>query len=393
MVIRRIKGKYYVYSEEGKVLSRAYNTKEEAEERLKEIEIFKRMKQQTDQVDISHLDFEINDDNIIIYNVPIAAELVQQYDDGFAYKPVEQIMNIEVDQVPLTIVNSKPAHPSKYLSDMTTRERADVTVGFMSEPSRPKENKKNKRYADFVIHRTPKTKALEGKLKIGESVDTSIGFNFEQLDNSGTFNGMKYDYIQSNIKLDHNAILIDAVGNKGTGRAPNPIAGIGADSSDKLNTEETKMVNDENKQKIDELTSANVKLTEERTAVDSKVVELTKRNDEFIAKVADLEKNMSSIKAESDSLKLEIGEYRKERQSRIDEARRFISEKYPEMSELFKGCDEKALLTQYDSLIKVSSKTQHTIGADMMGTSKNRVDVDKALSNYSKDLNSRIGKA
>jgi len=104
----------------------------------------------------------------------------------------------------------------------------------MTEPSRPKpgQDQKPKRYADYVIHRIPKTKELEDAIKSNKTIDTSIGFTFDQLDHKGEFNGQEYDYIQTDIQLDHNHILMDAQGRMGRGRAPYPIAGIGADAND-----------------------------------------------------------------------------------------------------------------------------------------------------------------
>jgi len=44
-MIRKVMGKYYVFSEKGKRLSKAYDTKAEAEKRLRQIEYFKYKKQ------------------------------------------------------------------------------------------------------------------------------------------------------------------------------------------------------------------------------------------------------------------------------------------------------------------------------------------------------------
>ena len=43
-MIRKVGGKYYVYSERGKKLSRGYKTKAAARHRLREIEYFKHKK-------------------------------------------------------------------------------------------------------------------------------------------------------------------------------------------------------------------------------------------------------------------------------------------------------------------------------------------------------------
>ena len=43
-MIRKVSGGYKVYSESGKPLSKTYQTKSQAQERLREIEYFKRKK-------------------------------------------------------------------------------------------------------------------------------------------------------------------------------------------------------------------------------------------------------------------------------------------------------------------------------------------------------------
>ena len=43
-MIRRVDGKYYVYSEKGKKLSRGYKSRDAAKNRLREIEYFKHKK-------------------------------------------------------------------------------------------------------------------------------------------------------------------------------------------------------------------------------------------------------------------------------------------------------------------------------------------------------------
>lgn len=43
-MVRKVSGGWKVYSEKGKPLSRTYSTKEQAQERLREIEYYKRKK-------------------------------------------------------------------------------------------------------------------------------------------------------------------------------------------------------------------------------------------------------------------------------------------------------------------------------------------------------------
>lgn len=43
-MVRKVAGKWYVYSDSGKRLSRGYTSRADAEKRLREIEMFKHMK-------------------------------------------------------------------------------------------------------------------------------------------------------------------------------------------------------------------------------------------------------------------------------------------------------------------------------------------------------------
>jgi len=176
------------------------------------------------------IDYEENADTFVIYNVPILAEMVQTYEDGYAYKKADEILKVNVDQIPLTLVEDEPTHPEAIVNSNTYGKR-NVIVGYMSEPVRAKDKKSlTKRYADFVLYNTPKIQALKDEYIAGNYVDTSVGFEFNKDVTPGEFLDQKYDYIQRDIKLDHNAILIDIYGNKGIGRMPSPIGGIGADS-------------------------------------------------------------------------------------------------------------------------------------------------------------------
>ena len=406
-MIKNIENLYFIFGKNGEKLSEGYKTKREAEKRLKQIEFFKRknMKQRIkiqDSINLSKIDFEITDDNIIIYNVPIAAEIVQEYDDGFAFKPFSEISKIQVDQIPLTIVNYEPNHPKKHLEDMTSKERSDVVVGFMAEPSKlTKEKKDNKkRYADFVIHKTPKTKSLELKLEKGESIDTSIGFTYEQINSPGEYNGLKYDYIQSDIQLDHNALLIDIMGNTGIGRAPNPIAGIGADSKKKRNNgRDIIMTGDE----INQLKKENDDLEKNNKMLQKKLDEAEQKIEsaEDKAKLAeeiktDIDNQFKKIKSQDEDLKKKINdlkkeltEYHDERQLRIDEAKQFMSKAYPAMNIILESCDSKILLKQYDEFHKNKPKSRD-IGADMMRTPDfDTAKADKTFQNYTHNFGKR----
>lgn len=331
----------------------------------------------------SNFQFDLNDDNLVIYNVPVIAQMVQEYDDGFAFKPEDVIKQVKVEQIPLTLVSDSPSHPDAHLDELETEGKARVIVGFMTEPSKPRVGQSNmpKRYADFVIQRTPKTKALIDNVTNKKSIDTSIGFKFDKLNIAGMFNGKPYDYIQSNIKLDHNALLIDATGRQGVGKMPNPIGGIGADSDDKkiIDTEVSTMSEQDLQKQIDELKKekddAVNKLAESKEQSDSKYKELEKKMNEQ-------NKNDADLKSENDRLKTEMAEYKSEREKRVNDAKAEILKTNPNMKKILDSADYKLVLEYQDELNKNKAKN---IGADMFGPGAMKPvndQNDKTVNNY-----------
>lgn len=391
-MIKKVGNLWFVFNESGTTkLSKGFKTEEEANERLKEIES---LKSNTDSFLHSNIDYELTEDTILIHNVPIVAEMVQEYNDGYAYKPFDVIKNIEVEQVPLTLISDSPSHPDKHLEFMRSGEKAGTIVGFMTEPSKPKsgQDKQKKRYADLVIYRTPKTKSLEEDIVSGEKIDTSIGFQFEQLDISGNFNGQNYDYIQSNIKLDHNALLIDANGNKGIGRMPNPIGGIGADEIKKNNEVNKKMEKDPKKLqvRIDELEEEK-KISEEKSKETEKELSETKeklsesesKTEEAEKKSEEAEKKVesdSNLKEQNDSLRKEVDQYKAERKVRVDAIKDKLMKSSPEMKDILDAADDALVLKLEKS--ENDNNPKH-ISAKMSGNDQNAKKVDDtAVGNY-----------
>ena len=387
---------FYVFNKEGtEKLSKGYETEEEANKRLQEIEFFKHKK---DSAKLSNLQYELNQDTIVLYNVPIIAEMVQQYDDGTAFKPFDVIKNVEVDQVPLTILENIPDHPDRHLTEMATSQKAGTVVGFMTEPSRPRINQdqKHKRYADFVIYRTPKTKALEDSIINGETIDTSIGFTFEPLNIKGTFENKNYDYIQSDIHLDHNAILIDAHGNKGIGRMPSPIGGIGADAQSRTiqtllseNEQIDKLKQDSQKREVN--TNMEDKTKQELDSINLKNKELIGQMQEkdtalrsALDKVKDFEVSDANLKKQIDTLKRELDVFKAERKAKVDAIKDKLSVKNPSLKTVIDSATDEVLL-KMDNDIHTNDSNREHISARMNGNDKNNKKInDKAIENYFK---------
>jgi hypothetical protein len=322
--------------------------------------------------------YEQTSDTFIIYNVPIMAAMVQPYSDGYALKDSEEIKKVEVQGVPITMVTDRPSHPESHLSQLGTKEVADVVVGFMREPSKLKEDaSKLKRYADFVLHKTPKVKPVIDAFLKGHVIDTSIGFTFEKDETSGFYNNMKYDYIQRQIRLDHNAILMDAQGNIAEGRMPSPIGGIGADSNDC----EDNMKQEE----IDALQTKAVEIQTQFDALKASDALVVAERDQLKAEVDALKIEVATIKSASDEVQKQLDAYKTKEAQEIDAMRAELKTKYSDVSELFDSASADLIKSKYaDMKKKETAKSSKDIGADMMGP--------KSSASNSKSEHERINK-
>lgn len=309
------------------------------------------------------IDYDETKDTFIIYNVPILAAMVQQYNDGLALKSPDEISKVVVDNVPLTMVEHKPSHPESHLSDMeNTKQVANVTVGYMKEVSKPKSDmSKLKKYADFVLYKVPKTKSVIDAYLKEHIIDTSIGFRFDQDLTSGEFNGVRYDYVQRNIKLDHNAILMDAFGNIAEGRMPSPIGGIGADSND------TKGVRMEQKD-IDALQAKAADMQKELDELKASSSVVIAERDSIKKDMDTMKVEMATLKSESDAMQKQLDGYKAKEKAEIDAMRAELKAKYADVSEVFDSASDDLIRQKFEAMQKKKTdKSDKGIGADMMG--------------------------
>jgi len=187
------------------------------------------------RIGYDHLSFDKDvvidetDSEIIIRDVVIAREIVQPYDiDGekkFAYKPGDELkdaawtaegMRITMDQHPITVVI----------------DRVDLIHGRMANLRFVKNLKdaKTKRpmargiIADLHFFKKQISAQKQDDIKNMKHRDVSIGFFYDADETPGKWNGDEYDFVQTNICIDHLAGPIPA------GRCPMPFCGIGADS-------------------------------------------------------------------------------------------------------------------------------------------------------------------
>lgn len=325
-----------------------------------------------DTIDIkidASADFEITDEHIVIKSVPITGEIVQEYQDGSAYKPLDEIQSIDVLNIPITFM-----HPNKQTEDMNVEEIKTIQKGFLRRAS---DNQKHndKLYADLVLMKSNDTIHLEQKLRNKESVDVSIGFKFVKDEQKGNFLGREFDYIQRSIKLDHLAILIDNLGQVHPGRAPAPNFGVGADD-DQLKKE--KMVNDE----LIKITKDHAELVAkyENISVDKAGLESQVSNDAEEIKSLKAEKVAvdEKLKATVDELKV----FKDAEDAKDEEMRKELKEKMPNMAKVFSSADSESIREAHSEMVK--AKASAIDGGEGEETSDDQADLDNQFRSVKK---------
>jgi hypothetical protein len=172
----------------------------------------------------SDVKMDETESELIIRDVPIAREIVQEYEDGMAYKPGNELLDaawtaegrwIIIDQHPDTALITRrsqvfgrmeKARAVKNLKDMKTKRT--MARGIVVDLHYFKANLSQKKLDDI--------KALKYR-------DVSIGFVYTVDPTPGKWNGLAYDYAQRDLFIDHLAGPIPK------GRCPMPYCGIGAD--------------------------------------------------------------------------------------------------------------------------------------------------------------------
>jgi hypothetical protein len=173
----------------------------------------------------------VDDDKLLGYPVIIASEIVQRYDDGYAYKSAESLQKM-ADSAnrciarPVKILEH-PGADTNYLLIKSSDAQGYVTnFQFVKNlvDAKTKRNCRRGVRADCYWYKDSVPKETLDAVRSGAMLDVSIGFTFDRVEVKGEFEGQKYDYIQDNIFLDHLAAPIPA------GRCPGPVCGIGYDA-------------------------------------------------------------------------------------------------------------------------------------------------------------------
>lgn len=181
----------------------------------------------------------VDDDNHLVMPAVIASEIVQQYEDGWAYKPANEIEKMakiaaDIGTAPVKILEHPGAATSYLLvkqSDVYGRAENFQFVKNLIDPKTGRPNRRGIR-SDIRWFKDRVPEKVLTQIRNGELRDVSIGFTFDADWAPGTWNGTNYDYIQRNIFLNHLAAPI------AKGRCPGPVCGIGYDTSLKYGMDE-----------------------------------------------------------------------------------------------------------------------------------------------------------
>lgn len=346
-------------------------------------------------------DHEINDENIVIYNVPLTGEIVQEYHDGAALKSWDEVKKISTKNVPATFMHPEIEGIHMLVDEMSTVEKSEHVIGFLTKPSLDRKDvvKEKKLYSDIVIKRTDSTKHIESKLEAKEMVDVSIGFQFTKDSTPGELNGKSYDYVQRNIKLDHLAVLIDDEGTVHQGRAPAPTYGIGADKKDEddkmskgkdafdteINTFISQLITDNPALgKKDVIVLMRDKLWEMMEEFDGGQINMESKEDLLKAKDEAITAKDAAVKAKDeavtakDELQTEIDKketelkeakdklevYQEADKAIVDEKRTELKERYPGQDKIYDSADDEAITEAHKDMKDKKSQSLEGAGAN-----------------------------
>jgi len=172
----------------------------------------------------------LDDDDFLVMPAVIASEIVHQYEDGWAYKPAEELEKMaktasEIGAVPVKILHHPGDESYGFLlkhEDVHGRAENFRYVKNLKDPKTKRPCRKGVR-SDIRWFKDRIPEKIITQIKDNSLRDVSIGFAFDDDRTNGEWNGTHYDYIQRNIFLQHVAAPIDS------GRCARPVCGIGFD--------------------------------------------------------------------------------------------------------------------------------------------------------------------
>ncbi len=155
----------------------------------------------------------------------LTREGVLPYPKGKMYRPAEELAQALFTFQNAWVVTEK--HPEPLVSIVTNRSdiKGHLTeVRLDADAVDPKARKSPAVRANVhLLKKTLNPKFLED-VKSGARRDVSVGFTYDTEQQSGEWNGEKYDFIQRNILINHVAVGVPV------GRVRAPFIGLGCDA-------------------------------------------------------------------------------------------------------------------------------------------------------------------
>lgn len=297
---------------------------------------------------------------LYVYRVPIAQTMVQPYlkadgsIDHEAKLPTELLSDETVSSA-----NNRPVtngHPHELVTKDNSKK---YMKGFTTSNAHVEGNML---FNDIAI---TDADMINDIMKNGKR-ELSIGFQTEVVPEKGEFNGVKYDSVQKNIRINHVAVV-----NKG--RAGHNVRLLG-DSAEAIDDETSKggsmdskdttqiridgadvTVSTRDADKIMKLDAANADKQKQIDALNAQIKKLTAERDQ-------LQGNAKSAQDKADSVEKELADYKKkftgdalekkveERLALVDSVKPYLGDSYD-----FKGKDAKALKIEAIKAVKGDS--------------------------------------
>ena len=182
---------------------------------------------------ITNYEHDVFGPTTVFHDVVIARTIVQDYEDGKAYKPADELEKASWTAEGRWIILGR--HPdTTIISSRNDISGRTVNVRFTKSLKNSKTKRPEDRgiLADLEVFDNKISPEDLSDMKNGRKSDVSIGFFFDQDVTPGVIGddypqlkGVEYDYVQRNIMIDHTAAALET----GVGRCTMPACGIGAD--------------------------------------------------------------------------------------------------------------------------------------------------------------------
>lgn len=215
-ILKKINGKWYVYSEDGsKKLGGPYDTKEEAVKRLRQIEFFKQENTAMQYI-ITNLSGLVRHENMeskdfLVVPVVMIVEGVLNGSNGPLLYPAEELEKVPEAWNYKPVVVYHPEMNGRSLSACSPEVINSQKVGVIMNTSWDGRRLRAEAWMEENRIREVDARIMEN-LESGQMMEVSTGLFTEVEETAGVFNGVQYDGIARNFRPDHLALLPDQVG-------------------------------------------------------------------------------------------------------------------------------------------------------------------------------------